>query len=244
MEQNSPLETQRRSTTFDNSSVEPVEEPGEVEEITRQKEPIAGALDNSAIQIPVYNAPKRSLRGVTASIATAAFVLYWVSVMLAVPYFNWSYAQKNGFVSWLLLGEIVPTLKATVWPYYACDRFVHQKPSKKDFEQFSDSLEQYSGAMRVMRSIPVGQIATEQQAADFYRGVSKAREIGEMIDLAELNRTHAGFGDHFRDEYLAGLKAYESRDPKKADLGDELIRRWLVWLDSDGKNLYHEFNPD
>jgi hypothetical protein len=32
--------------------------------------------------------------------------------------FNYQYARQHGFVKWLVLGEVVPSLTATVWPYY------------------------------------------------------------------------------------------------------------------------------
>ncbi len=44
---------------------------------------------------------------------------YFVITMLTIPVFNWRYARERGFVSWLLLGEVVATFKAVVWPYYA-----------------------------------------------------------------------------------------------------------------------------
>ena len=49
--------------------------------------------------------------------------VYALSVTVAIPYYNWQFAKDNWFVKWFLLGEIVPTAKAIVWPYYAfrCD---------------------------------------------------------------------------------------------------------------------------
>jgi hypothetical protein len=44
---------------------------------------------------------------------------YFIITMLTIPVFNWRYAREHGFVSWLLLGEVVATFKAVVWPYYA-----------------------------------------------------------------------------------------------------------------------------
>jgi hypothetical protein len=44
---------------------------------------------------------------------------YFVITMLTIPVFNWRYAREHGFVSWLLLGEVVATFKAVAWPYYA-----------------------------------------------------------------------------------------------------------------------------
>jgi len=52
-------------------------------------------------------------------LAALALSFYMLSVALAVPYFNWQYAKRHGFASWLMLGEVVATAQALVWPYYA-----------------------------------------------------------------------------------------------------------------------------
>lgn len=45
--------------------------------------------------------------------------IYAVSVSLVfVPYYNWQFAKRNGFIKWFIFGEIVPTAKAMVWPYF------------------------------------------------------------------------------------------------------------------------------
>ena len=47
------------------------------------------------------------------------FAIYMiVATTIFIPYFNWQFAQENGFVKWLLLGEIVPTFKGLAWPYF------------------------------------------------------------------------------------------------------------------------------
>ena len=46
-------------------------------------------------------------------------VLYFAAAGLVfIPYYNWQYARDRGFASWLLFGEVVPTAKALVWPYF------------------------------------------------------------------------------------------------------------------------------
>lgn len=47
-----------------------------------------------------------------------ALVAYAFSVMLFAGYFNWQFANENGFIAWVFLGQIVPTLKALVWPFF------------------------------------------------------------------------------------------------------------------------------
>jgi hypothetical protein len=46
------------------------------------------------------------------------FYLYLIGLMLFASVFNWQYAKENGFIKWILLGEIVPTIQSTIWPYY------------------------------------------------------------------------------------------------------------------------------
>ena len=54
---------------------------------------------------------------------------YVLTVMGAAVYFNWETARENGFGEWLLLGQIAPTAKACVWPYFA-----FSKPSTEEIE--------------------------------------------------------------------------------------------------------------
>jgi len=52
-------------------------------------------------------------------------VIIWVYSLLAIgfaAYYNYDYAIRAGFVRWLLLGEIISTAKAIIWPYFV---FVH-----------------------------------------------------------------------------------------------------------------------
>lgn len=38
--------------------------------------------------------------------------------LIFAPYYNYVYARDNGFMRWLLFGEVVATAKAIVWPYF------------------------------------------------------------------------------------------------------------------------------
>lgn len=41
-----------------------------------------------------------------------------VATVVFVPYFNWKYANEHGLFAWFMLGEVVSTAKAAVWPYF------------------------------------------------------------------------------------------------------------------------------
>jgi hypothetical protein len=52
-------------------------------------------------------------------ILSALMSLYMISTFIAAPYFNWRFVQDHGFLDWILWGEIKPTAKALIWPYFA-----------------------------------------------------------------------------------------------------------------------------
>lgn len=74
------------------------------------------------------------MRALVGRILTVPACLYIFASMLAVPYFNWQYAQQHGFVRWLFLGEFVATAKGFAWPYFVARRFsaVEWKAQKED----------------------------------------------------------------------------------------------------------------
>ena len=45
-------------------------------------------------------------------------VIYGISVAIFGVYYNWLYANENGFLAWLFFGEIIASLKAVVWPLF------------------------------------------------------------------------------------------------------------------------------
>ena len=63
------------------------------------------------------------MRALVRKILAVAVGLYILAAMVAVPYFNWQYAQAQGFVRWLFLGELVATAKGLAWPYFVAKRF-------------------------------------------------------------------------------------------------------------------------
>ena len=51
-------------------------------------------------------------------IIIAIAVIYGISVAIFGVYYNWLYANENGFLAWLFFGEIIASLKAVVWPLF------------------------------------------------------------------------------------------------------------------------------
>tara|TARA_B100001057_G_scaffold497542_1_gene601925 strand:+ start:1260 stop:1439 length:180 start_codon:yes stop_codon:yes gene_type:complete len=51
-------------------------------------------------------------------ILIAIAIIYGISVAIFGVYYNWLYANENGFLAWLLFGEIIASFKALVWPLF------------------------------------------------------------------------------------------------------------------------------
>ncbi|HEY8659266.1 MAG TPA: hypothetical protein VIL78_09520, partial [Hanamia sp.] len=63
--------------------------------------------------------------------------LYFIPMMIAIPYHNWIYAREHGFGKWLAFGELIATGKGIIWPYY----FFSKKDKENNFTHFSKSIE-------------------------------------------------------------------------------------------------------
>lgn len=54
---------------------------------------------------------------------TILIVAYFcIAGFIFLPYYNYKYARDNGFVKWLFLGEVVPTLQSIAWPYFLLNK--------------------------------------------------------------------------------------------------------------------------
>ena len=56
-------------------------------------------------------------RFISALMGTLA-VVYVGGMAIALLLFSRQYIMEHGFLDWLAFGEVVPSLKATIWPYY------------------------------------------------------------------------------------------------------------------------------
>ena len=59
---------------------------------------------------------KNSMGEKIKNILHIILTLYGISVLLFATYFEYLYAREHGFINWLLLGWVIPFLKALIWP--------------------------------------------------------------------------------------------------------------------------------
>ncbi|MBA4419171.1 MAG: hypothetical protein C0392_14880 [Syntrophus sp. (in: bacteria)] len=55
---------------------------------------------------------------VTSALSIVVALYFLLATFVFTPLYNWQYARDNGFVKWVMLGELVATVKAFIWPYY------------------------------------------------------------------------------------------------------------------------------
>ncbi len=57
-------------------------------------------------------------QGLVKGLALFLLLIYLVGVSFSVMYFYYQFARNHGFLCWLLFGEIVAIVKASIWPIF------------------------------------------------------------------------------------------------------------------------------
>jgi hypothetical protein len=152
--------------------------------------------------------------------------LYMMTVMGMGVFYNWQYAREHGFVQWFLLGEIVPSAKALVWPYFAFGQdhsagppltaqlAPHQFTSAEQQDHDREAISKFNSVTRKLtelgklnleyRGAGPGQIP--QEVLDQMKAYEDAMlKEGREIDIEVLNSAYPELGSHFRDQFLRAL---------------------------------------
>lgn len=176
--------------------------------------------------------------------------LYMVTVSIAACYYNWEFAKQNGFVRWLLLGEIVPTAKGLVWPYFALTQ--HTSPVRDSATPVKPLTQAQIASMELKKMVDA--LNASQQATYLinegsgerslgirsYNNIDKivsfrriALDIGRKANCDVLNSIYPELGSHFSGEFLVFLEtfvsAYETNSDdvlRQADIHND---RWAAW---------------
>mgnify|MGYP003676661591 CR=1 FL=1 len=182
-----------------------------------------------------------------ASILGLVLNLYFISVMVAIPYFNFCYANKHGFVSWLLLGEIVPTTQAIVWPYFALTAksnpslTYEDKANLEHYHQSSDAVRQAQRILNAGSPDSVFQLKPEESAA--YVSLYKiALNEGKQVGVDVLAKIHPDLPTHYRDEYLPSIELRHRSHTEKGTFADQreshrLWDRWVDWFNANSGDI-------
>lgn len=164
------------------------------------------------------------------------FGIYILGISGFALYFNWNYAKENGFIKWVLLGEIIPTAKAIIWPYY-----VLNPVDSSSIKHFIESISYANMATKIInKQKPFSPIdsADMEKVIEYHK---KALAEAKKVNISILNKHYAGWGDHFKEEYVKGLdlltQSYENHDVVMSLTAQKLIDLWDTWYSENIDNI-------
>jgi hypothetical protein len=170
--------------------------------------------------------------------------IYMATVVFAAAYYNWEYARDNGFARWVILGEIVPTAKALVWPYFAFSensrpesevdrtRLTAQQIDKSEVNKFILAMNYSQQAAYLLNSTPHENLADYPNLKDILAYRHKAVEVGQSVDPEVLDQVYPGLGIRFKTEFLQAMALFVHGC--ETNSGDELRHSKLLndqWAD-------------
>ena len=172
-------------------------------------------------------------------ITTALVGLYIVCFMCFAAYYNWQYARDNGFVQWMLLGQVVPTAKAIVWPI-----FINLPVDKRgETAQHVISAIEFNNQAKFIinkdsRKYPA---MTSAETARLFECFSKALAEAKQADIDLMNNHYPGFGSHFQLEFIKGieliLEGHQTKKQAVSVSGQVLLNKWSAWYEQNSESI-------
>ena len=146
--------------------------------------------------------------------------VYLIGIGTSATYFNWQFAKENGFTKWLFFGEIVPTVKGVIWPYYTSQYFLSKTPNNDvvisqiaELDALIQSIEMRNKAMEMIEMIEIDPIEhkgvmNKNDFKVFLNLLQKSLEESKKVSDESLNRIDPLFVYHYRNEFQKGLVLY------------------------------------
>jgi hypothetical protein len=132
-------------------------------------------------------------------------VLYLWSLSVMAPYYNWRYAREHGWVSWLLFGEIVATLKSAAWPYFVLFSHEPGATTSPDERHYINSKTACDEAMAIVAK--VGDV--HRLSRDDKKKIADLLEVAiaeaNQVQPAYLEKVHPQFREVYERKYKWGM---------------------------------------
>jgi hypothetical protein len=178
--------------------------------------------------------------------------IYVISVMIAAPYYNWQYMREHTFADWLVWGEIAPTAKALVWPYFvlhsstqsrseAIQPLTQRQINEMQIMSATRAIEAAMQAHYIIDTRPLGTNLTEEQIHTVIDYETQALYSADTTDEEALNSVYPELGTRFKRDFcggirlfLSGLKTNSHEDLMKSG---ELDQVWKEWYNLNRKRI-------
>jgi hypothetical protein len=184
------------------------------------------------------------MRKTLKSIGFAVFYIYFFAFLsIATPFFNWRYASQHGFGSWLVFGEIIATVQAAIWPYYAVVGFGSGRSSTetRSDAHYLNSKRACKEAFTVVNRFDSVTTLPPKEASDATQLLQAAVTEAELVDDVYLQRVHPEFLRRYREEYIGSLRSYaegvRTGDQVRLISAQATYNSFVEWMNAHAKDL-------
>ncbi len=183
------------------------------------------------------------MKKILKKIASFLAAIYILMAFGTTVYFNYDFAKNNGFTKWLLFGQIVPTLKAAVWPYFL---IFNKNNNQKNEDVPHKSLSALIQSMKTVQKINQLDPNNEKDRGLAITLLSKS--LKELNKFEELNHIHPELGDKVKNNWIPFLNclmnAIKNRDKTEVIRAQAYLIRWKEWLrknESEMKKIFNKY---
>ena len=186
-----------------------------------------------------------SFKSLVVRALSLACFLYVISVMFAASYYNWQYTREHSFTDWLVWGEIAPTAKAFIWPYFASQRAKTQvadrvvpplsqhQINEMNIMSLNRTISAALQATYIINSGEPGSTLTSDQKQKVIECSLQSLQSAETTDEEALNKVYPELGTRFKRDFCQSERLLVSglRNGSKDDVirSIELDHAWSEW---------------
>lgn len=104
-----------------------------------------------------------------------------------------------------------------------------------DIEHFSKSIDFANKATKISNSGGAYQQMGEEEIKGMVENYKEALTEARLVDIQKLNSDYQNFGDHYKNEFIAGIEmfidGFEKSDTQKFLQGQMLLQQWGDWYE-------------
>ncbi len=179
--------------------------------------------------------------------------IYLIPLIYFLLYFNWDYARKNGFVSWLCFGEVVVTAKSIIWPYYVflnkeSDEIVIINQNDLDsISHFKNSRINSDSALLLIRTSSIigdsleFQNITPSDKKQIINLLNTAIKEAKLVNNDLLDKIHPELPEKYTKHYIIGLEMIKAginnNERNKFLLGYNYFGRYILWFQANEEDF-------
>lgn len=107
--------------------------------------------------------------------------------------------------------------------------------SGSNIERFSKSIDFANKATKISNSGGAYQQMGEEEIKGMVDNYKQALTEAKQVDIQKLNSDYQSFGDHYKNEFIAGtemfIEGFEKSDTQKFLQGQVLLSQWGDWYE-------------